>query len=117
MNAPTISAREDYLGAIDHLIALEESNAKRLENLEQKIGARDSYTIDDLCKLYHCKRDRLTRAPWRLPNYGRSDFGASPKRWWRPTVEAWEAVSEEEHRADWERMSADKKREALGVSA
>lgn len=80
---------------------------------------RESFTIDDLARRYHCHRSTLCGGsmPWRLPNYGRPDFGESPKRWWIETVEAWEQVPEIEHREAWEAMSPAERRRILGMAA
>lgn len=118
-----ISAKDNLCDAIDAMGRIIEGLQDRFDRLERNIGIREKFTLDDLCRRYSgnpdkpLSRDTLTRAPWRLPNYGRSDFGEGRKYWFRETVEAWEAYGFERHREDWERMSAAEKRKALGVAA
>jgi hypothetical protein len=107
----------DFIGSVRYLISLEESNAERLSALENSIGVKNYLTTKELAARWRCSPFSLSREPWKLPNFGRADKGRSPKMWAMATVEAWEAVPDEEHRREWELMSADAKREVLGVSA
>ncbi len=107
----------DFIGSVRYLISLEESNAHRLSTLEESIGIKKYLTTKELASRWRCSISTLNRDPWKLPNFGRADKGRSPKMWAVSTVDAWEAVPEEEHRRSWELMSADAKLEALGVSA
>lgn len=107
----------DFIGSVRYLMDLEESNAQRLSALEESVGVKKYLTTRELAARYRCHVSTFNRDPWKLPNFGRADKGRSPKMWAMATVKAWEAVAEEEHRRDWELMSSDAKREALGVSA
>ena len=112
-----IDARSDLCAAVNNLQTLCAILLERQGRFEKALGYREKYSIADLAERYGAKPDTLARAPWRLPNYGRADFGECPKYWWRETVDAWEAYGFENHRRDWETMSADDKRRVQGVAA
>jgi hypothetical protein len=92
----------------------------RVDEIAEKVDSaveRKSLTIDDLAARYHVSRSSISERPWRMPNFGRADFGEVPRRWWLTTVERWEEVPEADRRERWELMSAKDKQQALGVSA
>jgi hypothetical protein len=110
-------ARQDMLGMLNALAAEIISLRSDVAAIKGTIRIRESYTIEDLASRYHCSRSTFHSCPWRLPNFGRPDFGESPRRWWIETLETWEAVAESEHRDAWEMMSAGDRCKMLGISA
>jgi hypothetical protein len=49
-----------------------------------------------------------------LPNYGRADIGAHPRRWFYDTVTAWFHIPEDERRRKWETMTSAQRLKAMG---
>lgn len=112
--APLPSARDDLLGAIDWLIAQVEKNAQDLDRLKKALALRDTMGIPELAQRWGFSAKALYRDIVKQPNYGLPDIGMGRKAWFLSTVEAWEAIPEDERRDRWERMSAEDRRKYLG---
>lgn len=86
-----------------------------LEEIRAAVQAPALYTIADIARRTGmsapCLRD--TTRPWRLPNFGKPDWGDGTRRWLRASVEAWYARTEDSHRHDWEAMPPAKRRAHL----
>jgi hypothetical protein len=114
MTASIPDVHSDYLGAVAWLIEQTARNAEALKDLKNAIGVKDSFGVSDLARRWNVSESSLRSDPVRLPNYGRSDIGQGKKLWRRETVEAWEELSEEEHRDIWDRMSFVEKQKYIG---
>lgn len=89
----------------------------RLEEIAAAVGIKDTVDINDLARRIGCGKSTLYNAPWKLPNFGRSDFGDGVKRWLRATADAWYADPEDEHRMAWEAMAPDERARVQGRAA
>jgi len=106
--------RIDFLAAIEWIIEQTARNAEDLKTLKDAIGVKTVYGIPDLARRWGLSTSALYADPVKLPNFGRADVGTGRKLWRRETVEAWESLSEEEHRDVWERLSGAEKEKYTG---
>jgi hypothetical protein len=76
-----------------------------------------TYTVDEIAKELKCSPWTLRKNIWMLPNYGRPDIGAHPRRWFYDTVNAWYHIPEDERKRKWEAMSSTERRQMMGKIA
>lgn len=112
-----MSAAADLVGTIDAM-------DKRLARVEEclaaimhKVGADEPLTVAEIAARQGLSAGSIYRTPWRLPNFGRPDYGEGVKRWRPETWEAWKLRPEYERRREWEEMTAKERREVMGRSA
>ena len=116
-----MSTNEFYLlkAQIDFLTA---QNKEILENqriLAEAISqnfATKTLDIKELAQRYGVHINTLYNNPWRMPNYGRSDFEFGKTRWRLSTVMEWEKKSAKQHEADWANMTVKERKKAQGVA-
>lgn len=72
-------------------------------------------TIADLTVRYKIGQTALYSNPWRLPNFGVSDFDYGAKRWRMSTVLQWEEKSDKEHEIEWNALSVSQRKKIKGV--
>ena len=78
-----------------------------LEEIRAAIPCREFYTVADIARRYGISETALSdnTRPWRLPCFGRPDWGESKRFWKRATVEEWYAKPEDTRRDEWEKMA------------
>jgi hypothetical protein len=76
-----------------------------------------TYTVEDIARALNCSEWTLRKSVWLLPNYGRADIGAHPRRWFYDTVTAWFHIPEDERRRKWEEMNSAERLKAIGKIA
>ena len=103
------------LEPVKYLIELAEGMKKDLVDLKARVDLR-TYTLKEIADGLGCSVSTIRHKPWRMPNYGKSDVGQHPSRWFYNTIENWYAVPEDERRFKWESMSALEKRNFLKIS-
>lgn len=100
----------------DIIARLERMEGRQLE-IAAAVGIKETVDINDIARRIGCGKSTLYNCPWKLPNFGRSDFGDGVKRWRKATADAWYAFPEDQRRRDWESMSADERARAQGRAA
>ncbi len=110
-------ARCDLSGAINFIVDRVLYLEQKLAQIENKDAtkASDTLTVKDIMADQAVSRSLIDKSPWKLPNWGRSDFGMSPKRWRRETYIAWMETPEDERRAKWDAMGIQERRKARGL--
>lgn len=95
----------------------EETAVLRQENKKilDRLGPEEPWTMIDCAEYQGCSPSSLYRCPWKVPGYGKADFGEGVKRWKPETARAFYSIPEAERKETWDRMSAEEKRECLGV--
>jgi len=108
----------EYQGAdsLKYLIETVEGIKKDIADLKTRADLR-TYTLKEIADGFGYSVHTLRNRPWKIPNYGKSDTGIHPGRWFFKTIESWYAIPEDERRFKWEKMSDKERKEALGVSA
>ena len=105
----------DYsLEPVKYIIEMMEGMKKEILDIRARIELQ-TYTIKDIAKLLGCSVSNVRNNPWKLPNFGKPDVGKHPCRWFYDTIRNWYTVSEDEHRLQWESMSALEKRNYLKI--
>ena len=104
------------LDPLKYLIEMVESIKKELVELNTKADLR-TYTLKEIAKGFGYSVQTLYNKPWKVPNYGKSDEGASPSKWLYSTIVNWYAIPEDERRFKWESMSAKERRIAMGKAS
>ena len=75
-----------------------------VNRMADKMGASSQVVgIKDLATRYQKSYNYIKyRAPYMMPNNGKSDFGAGTIKWMVKTVEDWESIPLEDRKAAWE---------------
>jgi hypothetical protein len=111
-----MEGKPEYNGienALRYLLSEVYELRRELAETRQAVSLR-TYTTPELARLLGVSAHGLSRAPWKLPNYGKPDIGERPGKWLHTTVTMWYAVPEAERRDKWERMSSAERRRTLG---
>jgi len=61
-------------------------------------------TIADIAKREGVSNSTIYREPWRLPNYGQSDFSTGRRRWKLRTYVQWIEKDDQTRERDWYNM-------------
>lgn len=86
------------------------------ENLRDQLAnqGRAIKTIADICREYGYSRATVERNPWLMPNWGKSDFTGTRKRWKRETYAAWFSMPVDARHRQWLNMPLKDKKKIQG---
>jgi len=80
-----------------------------------RIFQGDYVTIASIARDLGRSREWIRLRPWVLPNFGVPEMGRKPMKWKRATWERWKE-NLEEHRREWEKMTAFQREQTRKVS-
>jgi hypothetical protein len=86
---------------------------KEIIDLKTKTDLR-AYTLKEIANGIGYSVQTLRNSPWKIPNYGKSDVGISPGRWFYLTIRTWYDIPEDERRIKWESMTSIERRKITG---
>jgi DNA-binding CsgD family transcriptional regulator len=72
------------------------------------------YTLKEIAVGLGYSVQTLRNYPWKIPNYGKTDEGSNPGKWFYNTIKSWYDIPENERRSRWESMSSRERREITG---
>lgn len=108
-------ARSDLNGALNFLITRVVRLEADIQAMKKGLCVSDVMTLADIAADQGIKASTLEKAPWKVPNFGRPDFGKRPGKWHRATYVVWMGTPEDERRATWDQMSCAERRKARGI--
>jgi hypothetical protein len=98
--APDLAAMRDELHAL----------RAEVSTLRAAAPGRKVKTMSDIVRDHGYSRKFVTRHPWLMPNFGRSDFDGQYKRWRPETYQSWYAVPADARRTQYDRMPPNERR-------
>lgn len=104
------------LEQLEAVLSMQKKILEQQEFLLESLPIPECIDVKFICKKLKISKAKVYSSPWLMPNFGKSDYPSSTKRWKWSTWEIWHRRNEAERRTDWLSLPVKVKEEIVGVS-